>query len=89
MSILAVPLVLAASSISAGAVIAVIILLALIVLGVSLWLFRLQLKSRRALLARNQYVVKRCPGCNTVMEPGASYCPNCGRPIPQVTTIVQ
>ena len=89
MSILAMPLVLAASSISVGAVIAVIILLALIVLGVSLWLFRLQLKSRRALLARRQHVVKRCPGCNTAMEPGASYCPNCGRPIPQVTTIVQ
>ncbi len=89
MCMLAVPFVFADSSVSAGAVIAVIILLGLIVLSVSLWLFRQQLKARRALLARSQYVVKRCPGCNTVMDPEASYCPNCGQPIPQVTTLVQ
>lgn len=85
-SSLLMPLALAETAISPGAVFAVVILLALIVLGVSLWLFRLQLKARRNMLTR-EYVVKRCPYCNAVMDPEASYCPNCGRPVPQVTTI--
>lgn len=90
MSAIAVDLVLADSSISAGAVIAVVIILALIVLSVSLWLFRLQLKARRAaILASRQHVVKRCPNCKAIMEPGASFCPSCGRPVPQVTTVAQ
>ena len=79
-------IVLADYSISPGLVFTVFLVLALVVLGVSLWLFRTQLQFRRSVLT-DRHVVKRCPSCNAVMEPGASYCPNCGRQVPQVTTV--
>lgn len=82
-------LVMAATVISAGAVIAVIIILALIVLIVSLWLYRLRVQARRVLMTPEEVIVKRCPNCNAVMDPSVNYCPNCGRSVPQVTTIAQ
>ena len=81
---LAALLVVADSSVSAGTVIAIIIILALVVLIVSLWLFRTRLRYREAMSQTR--LVKRCPNCNTVMEPGASFCPNCGKEVPQVVT---
>jgi zinc-ribbon domain len=81
------PFVLAAS-VSPGALLAIIIILAVIVLSVSLWLFRKQLQYRKSLMTR-EYIVKQCPYCNASMAPGASYCPNCGRSVPQVTTVRQ
>lgn len=76
------------AAISPGALLAIIIILAIIVLAVSLWLFRKQLQYRKSLMT-HEYIVKRCPYCDAVMQPGASYCPNCGRQVPQVTTIRQ
>lgn len=77
-----------AVAVSPGALLAVIIILAIIVLAVSLWLFRKQMQYRRSVMAHD-YVVKRCPYCNAVMQPADHYCPNCGRPVPEVTTIRQ
>lgn len=74
-----------AAAVSPGTVLAIIIILAIIVLAVSLWLFRKQLQYQRSLMTQ-EYIVKRCPYCEAVIEPGATYCPNCGRPVPQVTT---
>jgi hypothetical protein len=74
------------AAVSPGAVLAVIIILAIIVLAVSLWLLRKQLQYQRS-LTTHEYIVKRCPYCDAVMQPGADYCPNCGRPVPEVTTI--
>ncbi len=84
---LSAPFVLAAA-VSPGVVLAIIIILAVLVLAVSLWLFRKQLRYQRSLMTR-EYIVKRCPYCNAAMQPGASYCPNCGRQVPQVTTLRQ
>jgi rRNA maturation endonuclease Nob1 len=64
-----------AASISPGAFIAVILLLALIVICVSLWFYR---RSRII-------VVKRCPHCNTALPPNAQYCLKCGSEVPVVT----
>lgn len=75
-----------AAAVSPGALIAIIIILAIVVLVVSLWLFRKQLQYQRSLMT-HEYIVKRCPYCDTAMQPGASYCPNCGKPVPQVTTV--
>jgi hypothetical protein len=86
MSEIATLIVLADSSVSPGMVFTVFLILALVVLVVSVWLFRTQLRFRRSVLT-DRHVVKRCPSCNAVMEPGASYCPNCGRRVPQVTTV--
>lgn len=77
-----------AATVSPGAVLAIVIILAVIVLAVSLWLFRKQLQYRKSVMTR-QYIVKRCPYCNAVMQPADSYCPNCGRPVPEVTTVRQ
>ena len=75
-----------AATVSPGALLAFIIILAIIVLAVSLWLFRKQLQYRKSVMT-HEYVVKRCPYCSTVMQPADSYCPNCGRPVPEVTTV--
>jgi hypothetical protein len=77
-----------AAAISPGALLAIIIILAIIVLSVSLWLFRKQMQYRRSIMT-HEYIVKRCPYCNAVMQPADNYCPNCGRPVPEVTTIRQ
>lgn len=77
-----------AATVSPGALLAFIIILAIIVLAVSLWLFRKQQQYRRSLMP-HEYIAKRCPYCNAVMQPADHYCPNCGRPVPEVTTIRQ
>jgi len=74
------------SSASAGVVIALIIILALVVMSVSIWLFRTRLKYRET-VARPQ-LVKKCPNCGTMMAPEAAFCPNCGKEVPRVTTMV-
>lgn len=79
-------LTIADSAISAGAVIAIVIILAVLVLSVSLWLFRQRLRYQRDVLSRRQ-LIKKCPYCGTAMDPAASYCPNCGKQVPQVTTV--
>jgi len=84
---LAAHLVVADASVSHEVVFAIIILLALVVLGVSTWLFRSRLRYRK--VVSQTQLVKRCPNCNAVMEPGASFCPNCGTRVPQVTTVTQ
>ncbi len=74
-------LIIAESSISPEAIFAIALVLAVVVIGVSLWLFRnSNAVSRRRL-------VKRCPYCNALMEPGVHYCPNCGREVPEVTIV--
>ena len=83
---LATLLLIADSAVSPEAVFAVIIILALIVIVVSTWLFRSRLRYRREVLAQRP-LAKRCPNCNAVMEPGASFCPHCGTRVPQVTTV--
>ena len=84
---LAALLVIADASVSPGVVLAIITILALVVLGVSIWLFRARLRYREAVT--QTHLVKRCPNCNAVMEPGASFCPNCGTRVPQVTTVTK
>lgn len=79
--------IIADSSISGAAIFAISLILALIVLVVSIWLYRKNLKFRRVAMSRG--IVKRCPNCNAVMQPDASFCPNCGGQVPEVTTIPQ
>ena len=69
-------------------VITLVVVFALIGLGLwfSVWRYRKYLQLRRSLM-HNRHVVKKCPSCDTVMEPEVNYCPNCGKEVPTVTTI--
>jgi hypothetical protein len=65
-------LVLADISGTVGVFLAVIIILAVIVLLVSIWLYR---KSIR----------RRCPYCHAVVLASDQVCPNCGKELPAAT----
>jgi rRNA maturation endonuclease Nob1 len=69
-----------------GAVITILILLALVVLSVSLWLFRTRLRYKATVV--QPQLVKKCPNCGTMMAPEVAFCPNCGTQVPRVTTTV-
>jgi rRNA maturation endonuclease Nob1 len=62
---------------SAGVFIAVVIILGLIVIGVSLWIYRLS----------HPVVIRRCTNCNAIVRPTDHFCPNCGKEL-QPTTIL-
>ena len=63
-----------------------VIILSLFALGLSIWLYRQKLHFRHIVEAREQ-LLKKCPYCGTFMQPDNSYCPNCGKRIPKVTTV--
>ncbi len=65
---------------SAGVLIVIIIIvivLGLIVIGVSLWVYRLS----------HPVLVRRCTNCNAIVRPTDHFCPNCGKEL-QATTIL-
>ncbi len=56
---------------SASLLVVIVIALAIIVLGVSLWLYRWSRGPR----------LTRCPYCRKVIQWGITPCPNCKRPL--------
>ncbi|MDQ6660584.1 MAG: hypothetical protein M3Z24_06420 [Chloroflexota bacterium] len=62
-----------------GGIIAVLIILAIIVLAISLWLFRLSRRPR----------LRRCPYCDVVIQVGTNFCPNCGKEVPPEPKLVK
>ncbi len=69
-----------------GVLIALFIILALVVLSVSIWLFRTRLRYKATVA--QPLLVKKCPNCGAMMAPEAEYCPNCGTRVPRMTTVV-
>jgi len=63
-----------------------VIIMSLFAFGLSIWLYRQKLHFRHVVEARQQ-LLKKCPYCGTFMQPDDSYCPNCGKRIPKVTTV--
>jgi hypothetical protein len=64
----------------------IVIILALFAFGLSIWLYRQKLHFKHVVEARQQ-LLKKCPTCGTFMQPDDSYCPNCGKRVPKVTTV--
>jgi hypothetical protein len=63
-----------------------VIILSLFAFGLSIWLYRQKLQYKHVVESRQQ-LLKKCPNCGTFMQPDDSYCPNCGKRIPKVTTV--
>lgn len=64
----------------------VVVILSLIAYGLSIWLYRQKLHFKNVVESRQQ-LLKKCPTCGNFMQPDDSYCPNCGRRVPKVTTV--
>ena len=63
-----------------------VVILALVAFGLSIWLYRQKLHFKQVVESR-QPLLKKCPTCGNFMQPDDSYCPNCGRRVPKVTTV--
>jgi tRNA(Ile2) C34 agmatinyltransferase TiaS len=63
-----------------------VVILALMAYGLSILLYRQKLHFRHVVESREQ-LLKKCPTCGNFMQPDDSYCPNCGRRVPKVTTV--
>jgi hypothetical protein len=63
-----------------------VVILSLIAFGLSIWLYRQKLHFKHVVESRQQ-LLKKCPTCGNFMQPDDSYCPNCGRRVPKVTTV--
>jgi uncharacterized paraquat-inducible protein A len=78
--------VLADVTIFAFVLLVIVFILALIAFGLSIWLYRQKLRFHSVVETRQQ-LLKKCPYCGTFMQPDDSYCPNCGKRVPKVTTV--
>lgn len=63
-----------------------VVILSLFAFGLSIWLYRQKLHFQSVVQSRQQ-LLKKCPYCGTFMQPDDSYCPNCGKRVPKVTTV--
>ncbi|HLH60099.1 MAG TPA: zinc ribbon domain-containing protein [Ktedonobacteraceae bacterium] len=70
----------------AATLLILLIFLSIFAFFLSVWLYRQNVHFKQVLESR-QHLLKKCPYCGNFMQPDDSYCPNCGKRVPKVTTV--